>query len=312
MVLQTYKIIPSPDTSGTTTLANGYAKATITGTGATIVEFWKGTKIGSESLPAGAWTRDVYLQLGFGSWTVTATDNSVPPVSLPEFLTLTKPLTGHITGVTAVPSTNPSYPASEEWIAVTVTGSGPVEIQYIKGWLRGTNVVTDPGTWTLTDWLKLGFGTYTIMVSDGTNSLSAFVNNPAPTPTKWLCSGAPFYECTLSLQGTFNSQAECQASCSNPTATKYSCVNGTCIEDPAGTFTSLAQCQGSCGTQVTKYSCVNGSCVVDPAGQYTSITACQAACTSTPPPTTKGFDFTILIYLAAFVVLYIMLMKASK
>jgi len=60
---------------------------------------------------------------------------------------------------------------------------------------------------------------------------------------------------------------------------KYSCKNGSCVEDVNGRFTD-SNCGGTCSSSSTKkYACKNGSCVEDVNGRFTDSN-CGGTCSS--------------------------------
>jgi hypothetical protein len=77
---------------------------------------------------------------------------------------------------------------------------------------------------------------------------------------------------------------------------KYSCKNGSCVEDVNGRFTD-SNCGGTCSSSSTKkYACKNGSCVEDVNGRFTDSNCggtCPSNCTTQDKERTdNGFTKT--------------------
>ncbi len=89
--------------------------------------------------------------------------------------------------------------------------------------------------------------------------VDAYFNTPGATPItglKWLCSGAPNYICSQSLDGIYNTQAECQAACTAPAPTTGSLnISST----PAGARVYIDNADQGAVTPTTIYSIPAGS-----------------------------------------------------
>ncbi len=115
---------------------------------------------------------------------------------------------------------------------------------YIPGLEFGTE---NSGDWGTTSG-RIEISRYDIEVNGNTTGLGF------TTPTKYKCSGSPYYECTEDPNGSYNSLSECQTACTAPPETKYKCSGSPdyqCTADPNGPYNSLTECQAACVNLLT-------------------------------------------------------------
>ena len=117
------------------------------------------------------------------------------------------------------------------------------------------------------------------------------VDHAPPPIKKYMCTGAPNYQCVEDPNGPYNSLEECQTAC-KAQAKKYMCTgapNYQCVEDPNGPYNSLAECQTACKPapqrKIFKAHIIGpttkptGILVMkSSAGNYTSDGACKLVC----------------------------------
>ena len=99
----------------------------------------------------------------------------------------------------------------------------------------------------------------------------------------WDCDGQGNCNDPGTGNGQYSTFSACQSSCITPS---WNCVNGACI-DPgtgAGTFASLSSCQSNC--VLPTWDCITPGNCQDPGtgnGTYASLSSCQSACIVVTP-----------------------------